>query len=243
VADLNLRTFGYKREVSVALLATSTIDEALEVAEKLSGVRPSADDAKCRVSSIELKLNPGIANDSLRALCDYCSRHQILFAVEPDLSTDSWKELLEQTLETLISLSVPGALKCRGSGPTGIGPERLARAVCRVSDAGLPFKVTGGFHHPIVESGLYGNTMGFLNLAVAVMLRRAHQDSLSEAEVATLLANSDPAAFTWGDTMKYRGLSISCHDLRSVKAKAPFSIGSCSLAEPDQDLARLFSFK
>ncbi len=237
---LNLRSFGFAREVSVALLATSEIGDVLDAAQKLRGARSTPGDVRCRVSSIELKLQDSGFGSNVRTLCDYCSRHQILLAVEPDLSTSSWNETLEKTVENLTKLSTQCALKCRGSGPTGIGPERLARALCRVSEVGIPFKVTGGFHHPIVESAHYGNIMGFLNLVVAVMLRRIRASSFSESDVAALLVNSNPSAFTWGDSLQYGLLSISCHELRLAKAKTSFSIGSCSLAEPDQDLTRLY---
>ncbi len=242
LCDLNLRSFGFTREVSIALLATSEINDVIAAAHKLRGIRLAANGLTCRVSSIEIKRQAEGIDESLQPLCRYCNEHNILLAIEPDLSTPEWKENLERSLERLSTLSIPCALKCRGSGPTGIGADRLAHALCRVSDVGIPFKVTGGFHHPIVEAELYGNAMGFLNLTVAVMLRRVHGGSFAEAEVRDLLVNTDRGAFTWGDVLRYGRLSLTREEIRAIKAKAPFSIGSCSLAEPDQDLARLFSF-
>lgn len=240
LCDLDLRSFGFTREVSIALLATSEINDVLAAAHKLRGIRPATNGLTCRVSSIEVKRQAERIDESLRPLCDYCNEHTILLAVEPDLSTLEWKENLERILDSLSTLSTPCALKCRGSGSTGIGADRLAHALCKVSDEGIPFKVTGGFHHPIVEAERYGNAMGFLNLTMAVMLRRVHGEAFTEAQVTELLVNAEPMAFTWGELMKYGRLSLSRDELRAAKAKVPFSIGSCSLAEPDEDLARLF---
>jgi hypothetical protein len=242
LCDLDLRSFGFTRQVFVALLATSEISDVLAAAQKLHGAHPAPNDLTCRVSSLEIKRQAEGIDEALQPLCHYCKDHNILLAIEPDLSTPEWKDNLEQILDRLSTLSIPCALKCRGSGPTGIGADRLAHALCRVSDVGIPFKVTGGFHHPIVEAELYGNAMGFLNLTVAVMLRRVHGESFPEAQVTDLLMNTDPKAFSWGELLKYGRFSLSRDELRAAKARAPFSIGSCSLAEPDNDLARLFSF-
>jgi hypothetical protein len=239
LCGLDLRSFGFTREVSVALLATSQVSDVLDAARKLQRTGQGTTALPCRIKSIEIKCQAEEIDDSLRPLSDYCAENGILLATEPDLSTSDWRKSLEDTLERLSKLSMPCALKCRGSGPTGIGADRLAHALCRVSDLGLPFKVTGGFHHPIVEAALYGNVMGFLNLTIAVMLRRVHGDSFTEEGVKALLVNSDPRAFTWGDRLVYARLSLSREQLHTAKAKAPFSIGSCSLAEPDEDLTRL----
>jgi hypothetical protein len=241
LCNLNLRSFGFTREISVALLATSEVSEVLEVAENLMTARRTEDDVRCRVSSIELKLPAKNPEGVVESLVNYCRPRRILLAIEPDLSTPEWNNTLEATVQELQTLSPAPALKSRGSGPTGIGPERLARAVCRACDAHIPLKVTGGFHHPIVEKELYGNTMGFLNLTVAVMLRRSRVEAITEDEIATLLVNPFPSAFAWGERVRYGRHSISRQELIVAKNSGPFSIGSCSLFEPDEDLARVFA--
>jgi hypothetical protein len=82
--------------------------------------------------------------------------------------------------------------------------------------------------------------MGFLNVSAAVMLHRHLGDKLSGATLEKILTNQDPRAFTFGERLGFRELRISLSELRAVKERGHFTIGSCSLHEPDGDLSRLF---
>jgi hypothetical protein len=78
--------------------------------------------------------------------------------------------------------------------------------------------------------------MGFLNVAAAVMLKRAVKDSLSESSLAQILTNSSYQSFSWRNGLRFGDLAISLEQLTAAKNLAHFSIGSCSLHEPDADL-------
>jgi hypothetical protein len=171
----------------------------------------------------------------------FASSHGILLCLEPNLSLEDWKETLTVTVEQLVTSGIRPALKCRLTGTTGILPDRFAVAIAAANDAGIPLKVTGGLHHPIVEPERYPFPMGFLNVSVAVMLHRQLGDTISDSMLEEILTNKDPRAFTFDEYLGYKDLRISISELRSVKERSHFTIGSCSIHEPDADLSRLFS--
>jgi hypothetical protein len=82
--------------------------------------------------------------------------------------------------------------------------------------------------------------MGFLNVSVGVMLHRCLGGMISPKILAEVLTNQDAKAFSFGERLGFKELSISTKELEAAKAKMHFSIGSCSLHEPDEDLSRLF---
>ncbi len=92
--------------------------------------------------------------------------------------------------------------------------------------ANVPFKLTGGLHHalPTVEGGVRHH--GFLNALAATALALAGADGdhlvavLDSSDVTTVLAALDTA------------------DVGRVRRQFR-SFGSCSIAEPFDDLVRL----
>jgi hypothetical protein len=220
----------FTRQVSVCALAT---DGFAETTAALTAI------TSCSVTSIEAKVTQADLPQTIENYGPLATTLGALLVVEPDLSTETWRELLEGTVAFLRAQSFNVALKCRCNGPTGIGPDRLAAAIAAASDAGLPFKVTGGLHHPIVEPSVYSFPMGFLNVAAAVTIRRARHEEASEALVTRLLTNESMEPFSSPAELSFGGLSLSCNEVREARAAAHISIGSCSLHEPDKDLSRL----
>lgn len=239
LAGEDLRALGFQRDISVCVLATEAPEEVSKVAQalRLSG----SAEIGFRVASLEAQSPPADLNTLLTALSPAAGALSALIAIEPDLSTPSWRHTLEHTVAALRGRSPTIALKCRATGPTGIGPERLAAAIAAACDNRLGFKVTGGLHHPIVEPNVHEYPMGFLNVAAAVMLRRALGDAASEDALCRLLKNTSRSAITCLEGVHYDDLHISHAQLVEAKERAHFSIGSCSLHEPDADLLRLFA--
>lgn len=230
--SLDVAQVGFSRPLSLALLATESPQEIGQLAGTLAA-------QGFRLSSIEVKAARGTCENAAASLAPIATRHASLLALEPDLSQDGWKQSLQEAVATCRG-TVNLALKCRCTGPTGIGPDRLAAALCAAADAAIALKVTGGFHHPIVEPSVHPYPMGFLNLAIALMLRRECGPAASEEALASLLANDSIAALSLNEGVSALNLSLSLEALREARGQAHFSIGSCSLMEPDADLARLF---
>ncbi|MCB0338257.1 MAG: hypothetical protein KDD53_01575, partial [Bdellovibrionales bacterium] len=58
--------------------------------------------------------------------------------------------------------------------------------------------------------------------------------------ILELLNNSDPNSFNFSEGLHWMDFSLSATEVERARNAAHFSIGSCSLHEPDADLKRLF---
>jgi hypothetical protein len=232
---VNLGAYGSRNPFRVCLLATEDSQRVIDGASHLLRKEPPV-----VVTSIEVKASPDAINETLEQYGLFCSSHTVLLCVEPNLSVETWREDLNATMMALKRSPLHPALKCRLTGPTGISVERFAAAIIVANEGGVPLKVTGGLHHPIVEPGRYPFPMGFLNVTVGVMLSRHLGKQVSSNTLEEILSNQDPKAFTFGGELGYKELRISVADLEEAKNRAHFTIGSCSLHEPDEDLSRVF---
>lgn len=232
---VNLGIYSFKHPVRVCLLATEDSESVISTALELGRKEP-----KVQISALETKASPEAIPETIDYYRSFISSSGPLLGVEPNLSGEDWESVLHNSVEALAASPLRPAMKCRLTGQTGISAERFASAIIATTDAGLPLKVTGGLHHPIVERERYGFPMGFLNVACGVMFRRALGTRVSRARLVELLTNADPTALELGDYLRFKKLTISSAELRLAKEMAPFAIGSCSLHEPDHDLSRLF---
>ena len=138
--------------------------------------------------------------------------------------------------------------KVRTGGVTGEAfpdPADLIRFLAACVNARVAFKATAGLHHPLrAEYRLTydpdsprGVMFGFLNVFLAAAFLRAGvgheraQQVLEESSVDTLQIEDD--AIHWG------GLPLNLDDLQRTRDETIVSFGSCSFAEPLQDLETL----
>ena len=114
-----------------------------------------------------------------------------------------------------------------------------------LSDSHLPFKATAGLHHPLRSTqpltyepqGTTAVMHGFVNLCAAAAL--LYFDGTVD-EAAGLLAEEDPAVWrVTEDSLRWRDRTWTSGQLATVRQKFFMSIGSCSFAEPIQDLKSL----
>jgi hypothetical protein len=123
-------------------------------------------------------------------------------------------------------------IRCGGAVVPSI--EDVAGFVAACRDAGVRFKATAGLHHPI----RLGERHGFLNLLAAAVF--AHAAGLGEDELASLLAEEDPAAFTVdADRLELHGHSVGAAEIQAARAELFVAYGSCSFDEPVADLTAL----
>jgi hypothetical protein len=124
--------------------------------------------------------------------------------------------------------------KIRCGGTTFPPVEAVAAFVAACRDAGVRFKATAGLHHPIRTPHMHG----FLNLLAAAVF--AHADGLGEEELATLLAEEDPAAFSVGpDGLAVHGRRAGAEAIAAARTDLFVAYGSCSFDEPVADLTAL----
>lgn len=182
-----------------------------------------------------------VHGDSFRAAAVLRARdalgHVRLF-LEPKWTPGMWSRKLPTLLALLEKAKISGpsvGLKVRGVGPTAVSRAALTKILPGVAALPVPFKATQGLHHPFVGDG---NDLGFLNLVAA--LRLGQLRTLTSKELTALLANRSAHGFSFLDGLAWGGHSLSLAELRLARADLPFTIGSCSLSEPDEDLAHLF---
>jgi hypothetical protein len=232
---------GFSHTPRVCLLATEDPPTVLTVARSLSESRTAS--SRYSISSLEVRVGAADVNDIVAAYGDFSKSHSCILAIEPDLSTEHWQDELArcvQAIENLTPRYPRLALKVRCSGPTGLNAHKLAHVIATTCDNTLHFKATAGLHHPVVEQERYNNTFGFLNLVIAVMLRRALRDAIGVSALERLVTNESTDRLNVNGIVGFDSFSISREQLHAAKQAAHFSIGSCSLAEPDADLSRLF---
>ena len=144
--------------------------------------------------------------------------------------------------------SVAACAKVRTGGvastafPTSQG---LARVITQCADAGIPFKATAGLHHAV--RGCYRLTYepdspeaimhGFLNVCAAAAVVYA---GAGPRDVDEVLAESSADAFRFDEgALRWRGWEIRTADLAAARSHLFRSFGTCSLAEPIEELERL----
>lgn len=197
-----------------------------------------------RALSYEIKAEvPFISDPRIKDLLLQAASKEIQVALEPDLSKENWKESLAEIIEYINSTNKLFSLKIRGTGPTAIGNDKIATAICAAADNKIHLKATGGMHHPIIEPDRYQNNLGFLNIVVALILRRWLGSSIPESDIISCLNVSDANDFTFDDKLQWDRFAISEDEIKQIKSQFRFTIGSCSLKEPDDDLVRLYGAK
>jgi len=136
----------------------------------------------------------------------------------------------------------PAALKVRCGGLTAAAVPtagELAAALAACRDRGVAVKATQGLHHPFRRrDGTLGvETHGFVNLLVAGALAAA---GASPPELEAVLGDGEAASFRFsGEALAWRERVLSVADLAAGRRHGVLAFGSCSFAEPRDDLAGL----
>ena len=132
---------------------------------------------------------------------------------------------LEQNLERVQAADALAKVRCGGERtPTS---AELARFVRACSDIGLPFKASAGLHHAVRS----GDAHGFINLLAAALFPERAEEALDE---------EDPAAFAVdGERFAWAGLEADAAAIARMRRERFRSFGSCSFAEPIDELRAL----
>jgi hypothetical protein len=132
---------------------------------------------------------------------------------------------LEQNVEQVRASGAFAKVRCGGERtPTS---AELARFVRACSNAGLPFKASAGLHHAVRS----GEAHGFLNLLAAALYPERAEDALDEEEPAAFKVDAD--GFAWS------GLKADAAVIARMRRERFRSFGSCSFAEPVNELRAL----
>lgn len=161
---------------------------------------------------------------------------------------DDAEERLEPLFAAIAARRDRGAgilvgVKIRTGGVTAEAfptPAQVAAFLTAAREAGLAFKATAGLHHPLrhfapsVETRMHG----FLNVFVGAALLRAGQ--VDGGELVALLEEEDAGAFRFSETdIAWRGRVLPLEEIAASRGAFAISYGSCSFAEPVEDLRDL----
>jgi hypothetical protein len=126
---------------------------------------------------------------------------------------------VEQRVAALAERGLRAKVRCGGGEvPTA---EALGRFLAACRAAALPFKATAGLHHPLAADGRHG----FLNVLAAC----AFDDAATLSEGVRL----EP------DGLRWRDRSAGPAELERIRREQLVAVGSCSFAEPVDDLKEL----
>lgn len=124
-------------------------------------------------------------------------------------------------------------------------PDAVVRFLVACIRARVAFKATAGLHHPLrgeyaltyAPDAPRGTLYGFLNVFLAAALLR---DGGSADDARALLVEGDPGAFTFADEgVRWRGRLIVTARLSRLREASAIAFGSCSFAEPVDELTAL----
>lgn len=136
----------------------------------------------------------------------------------------------------------PGAkLRCGGlSADAFPSPEQVSAFVSACTLRGVPFKATAGLHHPFrhVDADTGFVQHGFLNLVGASILACTH--NLPQADLTGIVADEDPDDFSLTrEGFRWRDLEADADSIGRARERSFTAYGSCSFAEPVEDLLAL----
>jgi hypothetical protein len=132
-------------------------------------------------------------------------------------------------------------IRCGGLDAAAVPePMAVAAAIATCRATGVPLKATQGLHHPVRHYDSKVDTMvhGFLNLFAASTLAHAHD--LPVTRLAEIVAEVEPEAFAIKDGhLAWRDLEASSGQVAAARERLLTTFGSCSFAEPRDDLYQL----
>jgi hypothetical protein len=151
-------------------------------------------------------------------------------------------ERAQEILPLLVAESGRAKLRTGGLTADAIPSVETAAGFLRAcAERRVPFKATAGLHHPVrglhllAPEGAARATMhGFLNLWLAAALAWF---GAAESAVCRTLAEEDATAFRVDDdVIRWHEHTMTADQLELVRREFAISFGSCSFAEPVDDL-------
>jgi len=167
-----------------------------------------------------------------------------LMQVQPSRPTyvEVAKDALDQ-LDAVREKKAYAKIRTGGLKPEAIPtPAEVAAFITACAVRRLPFKATAGLHHPIrsqqpltYEKDSPRAVMhGFINVLMAAAFAWR-----GDTEIAAVIAEMDPAAFSFADRACWRDRCLTLEEIKDARQNFVHSVGSCSFEEPVQDLRSL----
>lgn len=148
--------------------------------------------------------------------------------IDPELVRGAASEVyveLPAELDRLAALGLRAKVRCGGARIPSV--EELADVVRGCREHGLVLEATAGLHHAVRRGGEHG----FLNLLAAVAFPGAEEAALADEDPSSFAL--EPRRFAWRD------LEIDGAEAARLRREAFAGFGSCSVAEPVEELRAL----
>ncbi len=199
----------------------------------------------------EVKLpGQGDFGDTIDFVCD---RLEGVGARPPEVFFEArllgdWRRAVEQATRVLAAVHqiaphrrVGLKIRCGGLEASAVpSVEAVAGAIVAARNEDVRLKATQGLHHPFRrhDPELGTSVHGFVNLLAAAVLAAEH--GLDRATVTTIVAEEDRTAFALtGTALRWRELEADFKAVVHGRLRGVTGFGSCSFAEPRDDLAAL----
>ena len=123
--------------------------------------------------------------------------------------------------------------------------NHLARFLCLCAKSRIPLKASAALHHALTgnhkltltPASASGKMYGFLNIMLATVLARFDAD---ESEVAELLEESSPTAFTFDETgVQWRRHLLTTNQIGLARTQVAMGFSSSLFDEPMAELKKL----
>ena len=159
---------------------------------------------------------------------------------------DAWRTSFPEAAASILGAAGRGRtaglkIRCGGLDASAVpSPVAVAAAISAGVELEVPIKATQGLHHPLrhFDSTLETVTHGFLNLFIAGVL--AHTHDLAEETLLAILEEEEAAGFTFtSQGLSWRGTTANVEQIDTSRKSGVTSFGSCSFAEPRDDLYEL----
>ena len=249
-SPLVLSVLGYAPDSSLKETWANRVMRTLADArryEEQSGGRVLSDRFEIRVPA-ELAADPGALTTLLgefEGVLRSRGRRVGCMALEvPLLEAPETVETASQAIAEANKRAVRAAfaLKLRCGGVTADhfpSVETLASALTEARRAGIPFKATAGLHHPVRQYREEVDTEmhGFVNVFGGAILAQLHD--LDADALAEILEDTDASNFDLVNELRWKSLAATASEIADARTQFALSYGSCSFAEPREDLRRL----
>lgn len=242
-------TSGYRERADdqdpwqISAIITGDLGEALEAIYRFNERHDHEDRGLAMVDAVEIRVTrPGDIDDALEEIPEMIAPafelpREAIFGGDP-----------RGFIAALAGTQAIAKIRCGGVTPDLYPASAdIARFLHACHGADVAFKATAGLHHPIrSEHALSyepdaprGVMHGFVNVFLAAALVRCVKDMDTQTTIA-LLDETDPDAFVFEDLrVGWRDLFITTDQLSHVRESFATSYGSCSFAEPINDLKAL----
>lgn len=259
VAASRLGEFESVRDPAVAIDLTVVLDAAAAGAKgdairaDLARIDHAGELAGVTIGAVEARIpGPALDADDLRRIAALVAERwpttEIAFWYETSYDAgwvtppDSWlASLASARCDAPAHVTLGAKVRCGGTRP-GQTPsvDDLAAFVVAAHTHDVPWKATAGLHHPYRGmGGVAGGVVphGFVNLFFAGCA--LHAGALEPSRVAAVLAEEDARAFVVDPThLAWRDSRIEAKQVAAARERC-VSFGSCSFAEPVNDLREL----